>query len=187
MQPPFFNKDFPAAMNYGGIGAVVGHELTHGFDDQGRKFDAEGSLREWWSPEVAKKFEERAQCLRDQYLSYEVEPGVQVDGKPTAGENIADIGGLKEAYVAFQSYRKRHGEEQEIPQLTDDELFFVAYAQNWCWLAAPEAVRMRVTVNSHSPDQFRAIGAVSDNPYFAKAFSCKPGDPMAPKDRCVVW
>ncbi len=187
MQPPFFDKDFPAAMNYGGIGAVVGHELTHGFDDQGRKFDAEGRLSEWWSPAVAKAFETRAQCVRDQYSAFEVEPGVHVNGKLTAGENIADIGGLKEAYVAYQSYQKRHGEEQEIPQLTNDQLFFVAYAQNWCSLSTPEAQRMRVTVNPHSPAEFRAIGAVSDNPYFAKAFGCKPGDPMVPKDRCVVW
>ncbi len=187
LQPPFFNKDFPAAMNYGGIGAVVGHELTHGFDDQGRKFDAEGSLREWWSPTVAKKFETRAQCVRDQYSSYQVEPGVHVDGKLTAGENIADIGGLKEAYVAFHNYQKRHGEEREIPQFTNDQLFFVAYAQNFCALATPQIKRMRVTVDPHSPPEFRAIGAVSDNPDFAKTFGCKAGDPMVPKTQCVVW
>jgi len=187
LQPPFFDKDFPAAMNYGGIGAVVGHELTHGFDDQGRKFDAEGSLREWWSPAVAAKFEARAQCVRDQYSSYQVEPGVHVNGKLTAGENIADIGGLKEAYLAFQSYQERHGEKREIPELTNDQLFFVAYAQNWCSLVTPEAQRMRVTVNPHSPAEFRAIGAVSDNPDFAKAFGCKVGDPMVPKNQCVVW
>ncbi|HKI86525.1 MAG TPA: M13 family metallopeptidase, partial [Thermoanaerobaculia bacterium] len=187
LQPPFFNKDFPAAMNYGGIGAVVGHELTHGFDDQGRKFDAEGRLREWWSPTVAKKFEKRAECVRNQYSSYEVEPGVHVNGKLTAGENIADIGGLKESYVAFQNYQKRHGDKREIPQLTNDQLFFVAFAQNWCSLATPQVLRMQVTVDPHSPTEFRAIGAVSDNPYFAKAFNCKAGDPMVPKNQCVVW
>ena len=187
LQPPFFSKDFPAAMIYGGIGAVVGHELTHGFDDQGRKFDAEGRLHEWWSPQVAEKFEKRAQCVRNQYSSYEVEPGVHIDGKLTAGENIADIGGLKEAYVAYQKYLKRHGDTQEVPELTNDQLFFVAFAQNWCAMASPQYTRMQVTVDPHSPPRFRAIGAVSDNPNFAQAFSCKVGDPMVPKNQCVVW
>ena len=150
-------------------------------------FVLEGRLHEWWSPQVAQKFEKRAQCVRDQYSGYQVEPGVHIDGKLTAGENIADIGGLKEAYVAYQSYLKRHGDTQEIPQLTNDQLFFVAFAQNWCAMASPQYTRMQVTVDPHSPPRFRAIGAVSDNPYFAEAFSCKVGDPMVPKNQCVVW
>jgi putative endopeptidase len=187
LQPPFFSKDFPAALNYGGIGAVVGHELTHGFDDQGRKFDAEGRLREWWEPAVAKKFEQRAQCVRDQYSAYEIQPGVHLNGKLTAGENIADIGGLKEAHSAYESWEARHDPGQATPKLTNEQLFYVAFGQVWCTLATPEVERVRVSVDPHSPPKFRVIGAISDNPDFAAAFDCKAGDPMVPKNQCVVW
>ena len=188
LQPPFFHRTFPAAMNYGAIGAVIGHELTHGFDDTGRKFDPSGEMREWWEPAVAERFEEQAQCVRDQYSRYEVEPGVAVQGDLTAGENIADIGGLKQSYAAYQSWVSRHGEpDPPVPGLTDDQLFFVAYAQVWCSVNSKEYERMQVTTDSHSPARFRVLGAVTNNPSFAHAFACEPGEPMAPKERCTVW
>jgi len=187
LQPPFFDKTFPAAMNYGAIGAVVGHELTHGFDDEGRKFDAEGRLREWWEPEVSKKFDERAQCVRDQYSKYEIQPGVHLIGKLTSGENIADIGGLKEAHAAYKAWETRHDPGQVTPKLTNDQLFYVAFGQVWCTLSTPQIDRVRATVDPHSPPKFRVIGAISDNPNFAKTFDCKVGDKMVPKNQCVVW
>ena len=192
LQPPFFHRDFPAAMNYGAIGAVMGHELSHGFDDQGRKFDPQGQLREWWEPAASERFSEQAECVDDLYSSYEVEPDVRVDGTLTLGENIADIGGLKQAYVAYQSWWARHESSpatsaSSVQGLTDDQLFFVAFGQVWCSLSTPEQVRLRITTDSHSPPRFRVIGAVSNNPEFAEAFSCKEGTPMRPKKVCEVW
>ncbi|MGH7336130.1 MAG: M13 family metallopeptidase, partial [Myxococcota bacterium] len=146
LQPPFFHEDYPAAMNYGAIGAVIGHELTHGFDDQGRKSDGDGVLQEWWQPEVAAKFEAVAQCVDDQFSSFEVEPGVKVNGKLTLGENIADLGGLKEAYDAYRAWEKRHGEpEPLVPGLSPEQLLFVSFGQVWCTLATPEYLRRQVT------------------------------------------
>jgi len=187
LQPPFFERDFPAAMNYGAIGAVIGHELTHGFDDSGRKFAPDGQLREWWEPKAIERFEERAQCVRDLYSSYEVEPGVAVQGDLTIGENIADIGGLKQAHAAYQRWEKRHGEPELGIDLTPEQVLFVAFGQVWCSKATPEFERLQVTTDSHSPARFRVIGPVSNNPAFAKAFSCPAGSPMAPKERCEVW
>ncbi len=194
LQPPFFHKDFPAAMNYGAVGTVMGHELTHGFDDQGRKSDGDGVLREWWEPEVAAKFERQAACVEAQYSKFEVEPGVHVNGKLTLGENIGDIGGVKEAFVAFQGWKARHklpqpGEPKEplIPGLTDDQLFFVSFSQVWCSLSTPEFQRNQVTTDSHSPGQFRAIAPLMNQPEFAQAFSCPAGAKMNPAERCTVW
>jgi len=188
LQPPFFHRDYPAAMNYGGIGAVVGHELSHGFDDQGRKFDPDGRLREWWEPEAAERFERQAQCVREQYDSYEIEPGINVQGELTLGENIADLGGLKQSYRAYKLWEKRHGEpEPAVEGLTNDQLFFVAYGQVWCALVTPEVARLRVTTDPHSPPEFRVKGPVSHNPVFRRAFGCEPGTPMAPEKMCEVW
>ena len=188
LQPPFFHRDFPAAMNYGGIGGVIGHELTHGFDDQGRKFDPSGQLREWWEPEASEKFQAQAQCVDDYYSRFEVEPGINVNGQLTLGENIADIGGLKEAYEAYKLWEKRNGQpEPSIKGLTNEQLFFVSWGQVWCTVATPERRRMLVTTDTHSPPQFRVIGPVSHNPAFAKAFACEPETPMNPLNQCVVW
>lgn len=188
MQPPFFNRDFPTAMNYGGIGAVVGHELTHGFDDEGRKFDPTGKLAEWWEPEVAKRFEERAACVRDDYSSFEVEPGTHVNGQLTLGENLADLGGVKETYRAYKSWEGRHGAPPPaVPGLTNDQLLFVAFGQVWCSLVTPEEERRRITTDPHSPPRFRVIGALSNNAAFAEAFHCAEGTPMHPKNACEVW
>jgi endothelin-converting enzyme/putative endopeptidase len=188
LQPPFFHRDFPAAMNYGGIGAVIGHELSHGFDDQGRKFAADGQLREWWAAEVVGRYEERAACVEELYSSYEIEPGVKVLGKLTLGENVADLGGVKQSYRAFQSWIERHGRpEPAVDGLSPEQLFFVAYAQNWCSLSTPEDARLRATTDVHSPPRFRVIGPLSSFPAFGEAFQCPVGSPMRPKEVCEVW
>ena len=187
LQPPFFEDDYPAAMNYGAIGAVIGHELTHGFDDSGRKFAPDGELREWWEPAAVERFEQRAQCVRDLYSSYQVAPGVQVQGDLTIGENIADIGGLKQAHAAYELWESRHGEPELGVDLTPEQVLFVAFGQVWCSQATEAYERLQVTTDSHSPARFRVIGPVSNNPAFATAFSCPAGAPMAPKQRCEVW
>ncbi len=188
LQPPFFHRDFPAAMNYGAIGGVIGHELTHGFDDQGRKFDPSGQMNEWWEPEASERFQKAAACVDDAYSQYEVEPGVKVNGQLTLGENIADIGGLKEAYQAYKLWENRHGvPEPAVDGLTNDQLFFLAWAQGWCTVTTAERERLQVTTDSHSPAKFRVNGPMSHNPAFAKAFNCKVGSPMRPKNQCQVW
>jgi len=188
LQPPFFRKDYPAPMNYGGIGAVVGHEFTHGFDDQGRKFDGDGVLHEWWEPDVAAKFESAAKCVDDAYSKFEAEPGVHVNGSLTLGENIADLGGLKEAYSAYKAWEGRHGVQQAaVPGLTNDQLLFVSWAQVWCTLETPESLRRRVTVDPHSPGAIRAYAAPMYNPAFREVFGCKEGDAMVPAQACTVW
>jgi endothelin-converting enzyme/putative endopeptidase len=188
LQPPFFHKDFPAAMNYGAIGAVIGHELTHGFDDQGRKFDPRGQMREWWEPAVAERFEKQAGCVRDAYSQFEVAPGVHVNGELTLGENIADIGGVKNAYDAYKAWEKRHGAPPPaVAGMTNDQLFFTAFAQVWCTVQTPESAKLQVTTDPHSPSQFRVNGTLAHTPEFARAFACEEGEPMRPKNVCTVW
>jgi len=188
LQPPFFHRDFPAAMNYGAIGGGIGHELTHGFDDQGRKFDPKGTLKEWWEPEVAEKFMAQAQCVDDFYAQYEVEPGAAVNGKLTLGENIADIGGLKQSHAAYKLWEARHGTpEPLLEELTDEQLLFVSWGQIWCTLMSPEQARLQVTTDPHSPAQFRVIGPMSHIPAFAEAFGCELGSAMHPEEKCLVW
>jgi predicted metalloendopeptidase len=189
LQPPFFSKDFPAAMNYGGIGMVMGHELTHGFDDEGRKFDAQGKLTEWWEPSVSTKFEERASCIEKQYGNFEVQPDLKLNGKLTLGENIADNGGIKQAYSAYKTYEAKHPgtETPAVAGLTNDQLLFVAFAQTWCSLATPEIERVLVTVDPHSPPKFRVNGPLSNYSQFAQTFQCAAGTPMHPADACEVW
>jgi predicted metalloendopeptidase len=188
LQPPFFSRDFPAPMNYGAVGTVMGHELTHGFDDEGRKFDAKGELREWWAPEVTKAFEEQAQCVRDQYDAYEVEPGVHVNGTLTAGENIGDVGGMKQAWLAYKAWSKRNGGDGPgLAGFTPDQLFFLGHAQSWCTVTTPEDMRRRVAVDVHSPSKARVIGPIVDHPAFGAAFECKAGTPMNPVKKCEVW
>ena len=189
LQPPFFDRSFPMAMNFGGIGMVMGHELTHGFDDQGRKFDPSGKLTEWWEPEVAAKFEERAKCVSDLYGSYEVQPGLKLNGKLTLGENIADLGGIKEAYTAYRRWAAENPEKNAplADGLTSDQLFFVGFAQTWCSLQTPEIERMLVTVDTHSHPRYRVMGPLSNLEAFAETFGCAEGTPMNPKEVCEVW
>ncbi len=188
LQPPFFDVRFPAAMNFGGIGMVVGHEITHGFDDNGRKFDPTGQLRTWWEPEVAERFEERAQCVQKQYSAYEVQPELYINGKLTLGENIADLGGIKLAFKAYQAWSKAATVPDPVLEgFTSEQLFFVAFAQSWCTLETPESERVRITTDSHSPPRFRVNGSLSHFPAFAEAFSCEPGTPMRVEPACEVW
>ncbi len=188
LQPPFFDQGFPSAMNYGAMGAVVGHELTHGFDDQGRKFDGEGRLRDWWDAGTAERFEGRAQCLVDLYDGFAVDPETHVNGRLTLGENIADLGGLS---LGHRAWRGAAGEAataaSPVPGLSQEQLLFVAYAQAWCTVATPEVERLLATIDSHSPPRFRVNGVVRNLPAFAEAFSCESGAPLRAEPVCEVW
>ena len=184
MQPPFFKPAATVAANYGGLGMVMGHELTHGFDDEGRQFDGAGNLHEWWSKSVTAAFEERAACVANQYSGYLAVEDVHLDGKLTLGENIADIGGLKMTLAAL---RARGAAQPGNGAFNDDQQLFIAFAQSWCTNTRPESARTRANVDPHSSAQWRVNGAVSDNPEFEKVFSCKAGSPMAPANRCTVW
>jgi len=180
MQTPFFKTDAPVVTNHGGLGMVMGHELTHGFDDEGRQFDGDGNLHEWWSPEVTKAFEQRAACVADKYDRYVAVDDVHLNGKLTLGENIADIGGLK---MALSALREKQGRSD--PRTERD--FFVSFAQAWCTNYRPEAARLQAQVNPHSTAQWRVNGPVSDNADFARTFSCKAGSAMNPEKKCAVW
>ena len=184
MQAPFFKTEAPAPANYGGLGMVMGHELTHGFDDSGRQFDGDGNLHEWWSKKVSKAFDERAACVAKQYDGYVAVEDQHLNGKLTLGENIADIGGLKMALAALRA-RGAAGPAQS--GFSDDQQLFLSFAQSWCTNYRPEAARTQALNNEHSTAQWRVNGPVSDNPEFEKAFSCKPGSAMAPTNRCTVW
>ncbi len=188
LQPPFFDAEQPMVMNFGGIGAVAGHELTHGFDDEGRKYDATGRLTQWWEPQVSAAFEERVACVVGQYDGYEALPSKQVNGELTAGENIADIGGVKEAYFAYQAWAAERGGDPAVAEgMTNEQVFFVAWAQNWCQHIAEPELERRLETDPHSPGEFRAAGPLVDLPEFAEAFSCAEGTPMNPADRCEIW
>lgn len=187
LQPPFFEADFAAAANLGGIGMVMGHELTHGFDDEGSKFDAYGNLDKWWTPEVRKQFEGRTQCVVDQYSKYEPVEGVTLDGKLTLGENIADIGGVKLSHLAFRHLREGAKETLVADGLNEDQLFFLAFAQSWCSKDREALARLLVKVDPHSPARFRVNGALADVPAFAEAYQCASGTPMHPENVCSVW
>ncbi len=185
LQPPFYHRAGHPAVNYGAIGMVMGHELTHGFDDEGRQFDAKGNLSDWWSPKVNAEFEKRAQCVADQYEGYTVLNGeLHLNGKLTLGENIADLGGIKLAYAAYTAGRK---EPAKVGAFTDDQLFFLGTAQAWCGKRRDEMARMRVTTDPHSPPEYRVNGPLSNLPEFAAAFQCKPGAKMIRAAQCVVW
>lgn len=187
LQAPFFRADWPKAANFGAIGSVMGHEITHGFDDEGRKYDGEGRLTDWWAPGAVEAFEEAASCVSDLYSGFEVEVGHPVDGELTLGENIADLGGVRTAFRAYRGWVAEHGPEPKVAGLTGEQQLFVAYAQAWCTLAAPEFERVQVKTGVHSPGEFRVNGVVSQLPEFAETFRCAEGTPMRPKERCEVW
>ncbi|CAD5215091.1 unnamed protein product [Bursaphelenchus xylophilus] len=192
LQAPFFDATFPKAVNYGGIGSVIGHEITHGFDDTGSQFDAVGNLHNWWDNETEARFKNLTQCIVDQYGSYEVEgTGLKINGILTQGENIADNGGIRQAYRAYRNYIRKLGhEEKRLPgfeEYTNNQIFYISYAQSWCGHAKPEATVRQLIIDPHSPMRFRVNGVVSNQPEFASAFSCSAGSPMNPKKRCVVW
>ena len=188
LQPPFFDPDADDASNFGGIGAVIGHEMTHGFDDQGRKFDAQGNLRDWWTPEDQKKFNERAQCVKTQFESYKIQDDLHENGDLVLGESIADLGGLNIAYRALQKElaTKR---PSSIGGFTPEQRFFLAYTQIWAANDRPEFERLMLNTNPHPLARLRAIAAPSNMPAFSQAFGCKDGDAMvrAAAMRCQIW
>ena len=186
LQPPAFDPKSDAAPNYGDTGGTVGHELTHGFDDEGRQFDAQGNLRDWWTPEDAKEFEKRASCISNQYSSYTIIDDIKINGKLTLGEDVADLGGLLLAYMAWKDDTQGQTLDQ-IDDLTPDQRFFVGYGQSWCGQTRDETKRLRATVDPHSPEKYRTNGVVSNMPEFQQAFHCKAGAPMVNENRCRVW
>jgi putative endopeptidase len=190
LQPPFFKATFHPAINFGAIGGgTIGHEMTHGFDDEGSQFDGDGNLRNWWSKSTSGKFHDATRCVVDQYARYEAVPGVKLNGKLTAGENIADIGGVKLGFLAYQAWRATQTPPPptKVGPYTDDQLYFLGYGQSWCAKTTPEQAELRAHSNPHSPPRWRVNGVVADQPGFAKAFACKAGTPMAPKNACSVW
>jgi putative endopeptidase len=186
LQPPFFIKGADDAVNFGAAGAVVGHELTHGFDDQGRRFDAEGNLRDWWTPADGKAFEERAACVANQYGGYTAVDDVKLNGKLTLGENVADNGGLRLAWMALMEQLKAKALGQ-ADGFSPEQRFFVGWAQMWCENRKDEIARLHAQTNPHSPGRYRANGVVSNFPEFQKAFSCQPPAKMINQPICRVW
>ena len=193
LQPPFFDPSRDDAVNYGAVGAIIGHELTHGFDDEGRQFDGKGNLEDWWSKADGKQFDERAECVVKEYDGFIGVDDLHVNGKLTLGENIADLGGLKLAFLAYLDRAQKNGTDlkqkgsAEYGGLTPEQQFFVAFGQNWCQNNRPENLRLRMQTDPHSPEEFRANGVVLNLPEFQRAFSCKAGQPMAPVNRCTIW
>ncbi|MDQ6675863.1 MAG: M13 family metallopeptidase [Acidobacteriota bacterium] len=186
LQPPFFDKSVDDAVNFGAIGAVIGHELTHGFDDEGRQFDATGNLRDWWTPKDADAFETRTKCIVDEYSSFTVDGDLKLNGKLTLGENTADNGGLRIAYAALMNSLAG---KMPPPRdgLTAQQRFFLGWGQVWCDNETDEYRRLIAQTNPHSIDKYRVNGVVSNMPEFQQAFGCKAGDPMVREKTCKVW
>ena len=189
LQPAFYDQSQDDAVNYGHIGAVIGHELTHGFDDEGKKFDGKGNLSDWWTPADTKNFESRTDCLVNEYGGFTAVDDLKINGKLTLGENTADNGGLVLAYMAYLDRAKKQGIDlaAKTNGYTGPQQFYIAFAQNWCENSRPESIRSQVLQDPHSPDHFRADGAIVNQPGFAEAFGCKKGSPMVPVSSCRVW
>ncbi|MEP7214082.1 MAG: M13 family metallopeptidase [Acidobacteriota bacterium] len=187
LQPPFFDGKADDALNYGGIGMVIGHELTHGFDDQGSKYDAAGNLKMWWTDDDRKKFDEKANCVSTQFSGYEVDKDLFLNGKLTLGENLADLGGLAIAYDAFKKSMEGKPRPANIDGFTPEQRFFLGFAQAWSEKARPEYERLNVQSDSHSMPRFRVNGPLSMMPQFAEAFACEVDSKMVDKRQCRVW
>ena len=190
LQPPFFDKSMDDAVNFGGIGVVIGHELTHGFDDQGRKYDPKGNLRDWWTPEDGKEFEKRVSCVADEYSGFTAVDDLKLNGRLTLGENTADNGGARIALMALEHMiadDKSGKEGQKINGYTPEQRFFLGFARVWCEKRRPEVARTRVFTDPHSPGKYRIDGVVQNMPEFEKAWGCKAGQPMVSENACHVW
>jgi len=185
LQPPFFDPRRDIALNYGAAGMVIGHEMTHGFDDQGRKFDGQGNLRDWWTPQDGAEFEKRAACVADEYSGFTAVEDVKLNGRLTLGENTADNGGLRVALMALQDALK--GKESLLDGFTPEQRFFLGFAQIWCENSTPQSERQQALTNPHSPGRYRVDGTLQNMPEFQKAFSCKAGQPMVSANACRVW
>ncbi|XP_034935732.1 neprilysin-2-like isoform X2 [Chelonus insularis] len=190
LQGAFFSNNRPRYMNYGAIGFVIGHEITHGFDDQGRQFDKEGNLVDWWAPATKEKYLKKAECIIHQYGNYTVkEVGLNLNGINTQGENIADNGGIKEAYLAYKEWSNRNNPEPRLPGLhySPRQMFWISAANTWCSVYRPEALKLRITTGFHSPGEFRILGPLSNMPQFSEDFQCPEGSRMNPPNKCHVW
>jgi len=193
LQGVFFSSERPLYLNYGAIGWVIGHEITHGFDDQGRQFDQDGNLVNWWEPDTARRYLAKAECIIQQYSGYSLPElgNLRVNGLNTQGENIADNGGIKEAYQAYSSWVSAHGPEHLLPGLNYNQrqLFWISAANVWCSKYRDQAMQMMVLTGAHSPDKFRVQGAFSNMDDFSRDFKCKKGTTMNPlkENKCKVW
>jgi len=186
LQPPFYDPNADDAVNYGGMGAVIGHEISHGFDDRGSQFDGQGNLRNWWTPDDRKNFDEHAQCIVDQFNSYEVEPGLRQNGKLVLGESIGDLGGLTIAYAAYE--KSIEGKRpKDVDGFTPEQRFFLGWAQVWGSNQRMEAARLQTNTDPHPLARFRGNGPISNLEVFAKAFGCKKGDAMVREKSCKIW
>jgi len=186
LQPPFYDPNADDAVNYGGIGAVIGHEISHGFDDQGSRFDGQGNLRNWWTDDDRKNFDARGQCIVDQFNSYEVEPGLHQNGKLVLGESIGDLGGLAIAYAAYE--KSIEGKRpKDLDGFSPEQRFFLGWAQVWGANQRAEAARLQTNTDPHPLPRFRGNGPISNMEAFAKAFGCKKGDPMVREQSCKIW
>jgi putative endopeptidase len=186
LQPPLFDPKMDDAPNYGNTGGTIGHELTHGFDDEGRKFDAKGNLRDWWTKQDAAQFDERIACVQDQYAGYVVVDDIHINSKLTSGEDVADLGGTLLAYIAWKKATEAE-DLKPIDGFSPDQRFFIGYAQWACENNRPENQRVRALTDPHSPGKYRVNGIVSDLPQFQQAFGCRPGQPMVRPKMCRVW
>ncbi len=186
LQPPFFDKTIDDAVNYGGIGAVIGHELTHGFDDQGAKYDGNGNLRNWWEPADLAEFQKRGTCLADEYSKFVAVDDVHLDGRLTLGENTADNGGVRLSFMALMQ-RLEGKKTPLIDGFTPEQRFFLGYAQIWCQNVTPQTARLRAKTDPHSPGEFRVNGVVVNSAEFQKAFGCKASQPMVSANACRTW
>ncbi|MGH9571734.1 MAG: M13 family metallopeptidase, partial [Candidatus Angelobacter sp.] len=188
LQPPFFDQSEDDAVNFGGIGVVIGHELTHGFDDQGSKFDAQGNFNNWWTDKDRAEFDKRTGCVADEYSKFVAVDDVHLNGRLTLGENTADNGGI---HIALMALRKQMAKDAKTARTkngyTPEQRFFIGFAQVWCENHTPESARLRAKTDPHSPGEYRVIGTIQNNADFAKAFHCKPGQKMVSENACHVW
>jgi predicted metalloendopeptidase len=188
LQPPFFDKSEDDAVNFGGIGVVIGHELTHGFDDQGSKYDGQGNLKNWWTDADRKEFEQRTGCVADEYSSFVSVADVHLNGRLTLGENTADNGGARIALMALHNAEKgKKTASQKKDGFTPEQRFFLSFAQIWCENRTDASARLAAKTDPHSPGRYRVIGTLQNNPDFAKAFGCKAGQKMVSENACHVW
>jgi predicted metalloendopeptidase len=189
LQPPFFDAKADDAVNYGGIGGVIGHEISHGFDDSGSQFDADGNLKDWWTDADRAAYKARTELIVKQFDAYEALPGEHVNGKLTLGENIGDLGGLKIAFAALEKALAKKGRPSLIDGFTPEQRFFLNWAQVWRMTIRDEALRVRLNTDPHSPGKFRVIGPLSNLPEFYEAFSCSAGTRMVrpPEVRPSIW
>ncbi|HKV38847.1 MAG TPA: M13 family metallopeptidase, partial [Blastocatellia bacterium] len=187
LQAPLFDASADDAVNYGAIGAIIGHEMTHGFDDQGAQFDAEGNLKRWWTPEDFAKFQARTKCVEDEYSSFALGDGTHVKGKLVKGEAVADLGGLKLAWLAYQKSLEGKPHPPDVDGFTAEQRFFLSFGQAWKAVARPEGELLQTNTDPHPLPRFRLNGTVANLPEFYKAFGCGDADKMVHKEHCEIW